>query len=167
MDAVLQIFKRSICPGTPFFESLAKKPPTTMDDLFRRANKYSMLEDDVRAATQQVLVAGRPSRSNAERNTKPPDRPKPSDRRQEGPSLSDFSGLDPLERTHPQGIVVGDVPSTRIMAIQQRHAELSSFWSRLIKAGHLKQYLRSDNGGRDIPTSQPGPLGPQLPPRPL
>ncbi|RVW91908.1 hypothetical protein CK203_030154 [Vitis vinifera] len=25
MDAVLQIFKRSICPGTPFFESLAKK----------------------------------------------------------------------------------------------------------------------------------------------
>ena len=58
MDVVLQIFKRSICPGTPFFESLAKKPLATMDDLFRRANKYSMLEDDVRAATQQVLVAG-------------------------------------------------------------------------------------------------------------
>ena len=35
MDAVLQIFKRSIFPGTPFFESLAKKPPTSMDDLFR------------------------------------------------------------------------------------------------------------------------------------
>ena len=51
MDAVLQIFKRGICPGTPFFESLAKNPPTTMDDLFRRTNKYSMLEDDVRAAT--------------------------------------------------------------------------------------------------------------------
>ena len=47
MDAVLQIFKRSIYPGTPCFESLAKKPPTTMDDLFRRASKYSMLEDDV------------------------------------------------------------------------------------------------------------------------
>ncbi|RVW28614.1 hypothetical protein CK203_100883 [Vitis vinifera] len=83
MDAVLQIFKRSICPGTPFFESLAKKPPTTMDDLFRRANKYSMLEDDVRAATQQVLVAGRPSRGDAERNAKPSDWPRPSDRRQE------------------------------------------------------------------------------------
>ena len=27
MDVVLQIFKRSICPGIPFFESLAKKPP--------------------------------------------------------------------------------------------------------------------------------------------
>ena len=58
MDVVLQIFKRSICLGTPFFESLAKKPPTTMDDLFRRANKYSMLEDNVQATTQQVLVTG-------------------------------------------------------------------------------------------------------------
>ncbi|XP_059591094.1 uncharacterized protein LOC132253328 [Vitis vinifera] len=47
MDAVLQIFKRNICPRTPFFESLAKKPPTSMDNLFRCANKYSMLEDDV------------------------------------------------------------------------------------------------------------------------
>ncbi|RVX19890.1 hypothetical protein CK203_005057 [Vitis vinifera] len=152
MDAVLQIFKRSICPGTPFFESLAKKPPTTMDDLFS-ANKYSMLEDDVRAATQQVLVAGRPSRSNAERNTKPPDRPKPSDRRQEGPSrpemppltplsisyekllpmiqgLSDFKWPRPIGTDPSTRIVVRDVPSTRIMAIQQRHAELSSIWSR-------------------------------------
>ena len=51
MDAVLQIFKRIICLGTPLFESLAKKPPTTMDDLFRRASKYLMLEDDVHAAT--------------------------------------------------------------------------------------------------------------------
>ncbi|RVW52898.1 hypothetical protein CK203_089624 [Vitis vinifera] len=149
----LQIFKRSICPGTPFFESLAKKPPTTMDDLFRRANKYSMLEDDVRAATQQVLVAGRPSRSNTERNTKPPDRPKPSDRRQEGPSrpemppltphsisyekllpmiqgLSDFRWPRPIGTDHPQGIVVGDMPSTKIMAIQQRHVALSNIWSR-------------------------------------
>ena len=58
MDDVLQIFKQSICPSTPFFESLAKKPSTTMDDLLWRANKYSMLEDDVRVATQQILVIG-------------------------------------------------------------------------------------------------------------
>ncbi|RVW23539.1 hypothetical protein CK203_091504 [Vitis vinifera] len=102
MDAVLQIFKRSICPGTPFFESLAKKPPTTMDDLFRRANKYSMLEDDVRAATQQVLVARRPSRG----------------------------GQDPKEQTHPQGIVARDVPSTRNTVTRQKHAGASSIWSR-------------------------------------
>ena len=47
MDVILQIFKRSINPGTPFFESLAKKSLVIMDDLFRRADKYYMLEDDV------------------------------------------------------------------------------------------------------------------------
>ena len=52
MDVVLQIFKMSICPGTTFV-SLTKKPPTTMNNLFKRANKYSMLEDDVRTATQR------------------------------------------------------------------------------------------------------------------
>ena len=52
MDFVLQIFKRNICSSTPFFESLAKKPLATIGDLFKRANKYPMLEDDVRAATQ-------------------------------------------------------------------------------------------------------------------
>ena len=72
MDAILQIFKWSICPGTPFFESLAKKPPTSMDDLFRRASKYSMLEDDVRAVTQQVLVAGQAARSEATKSFKAP-----------------------------------------------------------------------------------------------
>ena len=52
MDIVLQIFKRSICQSTPFIESLPKKLSTTMDDLFKQANKYSMFEDDVRATTQ-------------------------------------------------------------------------------------------------------------------
>ena len=56
----------------------AKKPPTTMDDLFRRASKYSMLEDDVRATTQQILVAGQTSRSGVERSAKSPDWPRPS-----------------------------------------------------------------------------------------
>ena len=30
-----------------------------MDDLFKRANKYFMLKDDIRVATQQVLVTSR------------------------------------------------------------------------------------------------------------
>lgn len=70
MDDVLQIFKRSICPGMPFFESIAKKPPMSIDDLFKRAKKYSMLEDDVRATTQQVLVTNRPIKNNAAANPK-------------------------------------------------------------------------------------------------
>nr|CAN61613.1 hypothetical protein VITISV_030311 [Vitis vinifera] len=66
----LQIFKRNIYSSTPFFESLTKKPPTTMDDLFKRANKYSMLDDDIRAATQQVLVTSRPTRNDSARCSK-------------------------------------------------------------------------------------------------
>ncbi|RVW32511.1 Transposon Ty3-G Gag-Pol polyprotein [Vitis vinifera] len=31
-------------PGMPFFEYFVKKPPTTIEDLFRRADKYSMLK---------------------------------------------------------------------------------------------------------------------------
>ena len=65
MDFILQIFKRSIYPGTPFFESLAKKPLGTMVDLFKRVNKYSMLEDDIYVATQQVLVTSQPARNDS------------------------------------------------------------------------------------------------------
>ena len=83
MDAVLQIFKRSICPGTPFFESLTKKPPTSMDELFRRASKYSMLEDDICAATQQVLVAGQAAKSEATRSFRAPNHPGSSNRGQD------------------------------------------------------------------------------------
>ena len=71
MDTILQIFKRSICPGMPFFESLSKKPPAMMDDLFKQANKYSLLEDDVRVATQQVLVTNCPTMNDHTRNFKP------------------------------------------------------------------------------------------------
>ncbi|XP_034674344.1 uncharacterized protein LOC117905555 [Vitis riparia] len=173
MDVVMQIFKRSICPGTPFFESLAKKPPTTMDDLFQRASKYSMLEDDVRAATQQVLVVGQTSRSGAERSAKLPDRPRPSDRRQEGPSrpemppltplsisyekflpmiqgMSDFRwpkplGTDPSRRDHSKKCVFHKEHSHTTKACRS----LQYLVEKLIKAGHLKQYLRSDTGGRD------------------
>ncbi|RVW12559.1 hypothetical protein CK203_008912 [Vitis vinifera] len=165
--------QESICPGTPFFESLAKKPPTTMDDLFRRANKYSMLEDDVRAATQQVLVAGRASRDNADRHAKPPDRPKPVDRRQDGPSRPDRPPITPLsvsyEKLLPMIQGLSDFrwprpletdPSIRDRskkcAFHKDHGHttetcrsLQYLVERLIKAGHLKQYLRSDTGGRD------------------
>ncbi|RVW59183.1 hypothetical protein CK203_095602 [Vitis vinifera] len=128
MDAVLQIFKRSICPGTPFFESLAKKPPTTMDDLFRRANKYSMLEDDA------CLT-----------------------------SVAKTQGTDPSTRDRSKRCAFH-----KDMVTRQNMQEPSSIWSRSSSSRTLKQYLRSDTEGKV--TSQhhnPGPLGPQLPPRPL
>lgn len=42
-----------------------------MSDLFKRANKYSMLKDDVHATTQQVLVTNRNARNDSIRNSKP------------------------------------------------------------------------------------------------
>ena len=51
MDVIFQIFKQSISPCTPFFESLAKKSIVLMDDLFRWVNKYAMLEDVAWAAS--------------------------------------------------------------------------------------------------------------------
>ena len=41
MDAVLQNFRRSFGPTTPFFQSLSLDPPVTMEELYRRADKFS------------------------------------------------------------------------------------------------------------------------------
>ena len=70
MNVILQIFKRSIGLGMPFFEYFVKKPPTTIEDLFRRADKYSMFEDDVQPATQHVLVTNRPTKDDEAKSSK-------------------------------------------------------------------------------------------------
>ena len=51
MDAVLQNFRRSFGPTTPFFQSLSLDPSATMEELYRRADKFSTLEDNIRAAS--------------------------------------------------------------------------------------------------------------------
>ena len=40
MDAVLHNFRRSFGPTTPFFHSLSLDPPPTMEESYKRANKY-------------------------------------------------------------------------------------------------------------------------------
>ena len=61
MDAVLQNFWRSFGPTTPFFHSLSLDPPTTMEELYKRADKYSTLEDNIRAASQIVIITAQSS----------------------------------------------------------------------------------------------------------
>ena len=51
MDVILQNFRRSFGPSTHFFLSLSLDSPATMEELYRRADKYSMLEENIRAAT--------------------------------------------------------------------------------------------------------------------
>lgn len=42
-----------------------------IDDLFKWANKYSMLDDDVRAITEQILVTSRLAKNDHARSSKP------------------------------------------------------------------------------------------------
>ncbi|RVW60021.1 hypothetical protein CK203_089513 [Vitis vinifera] len=165
MDAVLQIFKRSICPRTLFFESLAKKPPTSMDDLFRHASKYFMLEDDVCAATQQVLVAGQATKSKTTRSFKAPNHPRSSNRGQDErrpsfirtPLTKSYKKLLPIIRDLPGfrwPVPIRSNPSERNRNkrcdYHKDHGHTTETCINLhyrvkdlLKAGHLKQYIRT------------------------
>ena len=64
MDAILQNFRRSFGPTTPFFQSLSLDPPATMEELYRWADKFSTLEDNIRDASQTVMIttqSGKPT----------------------------------------------------------------------------------------------------------
>ena len=171
MDAVLQIFKRNICPRTPFFESLAKNPPTTMDDLFRRASKYSMLENDIRVATQQVLVTGQAAKNEATRSFKAPNHPGSSNMGQDErrPPFIRTLLTKSYEKLLP---IIRDLPSFRWpVPIRSNLSErnrnkrcdyhkdhghitktcisLHYMGEDLLKAGHLKQYIRTAPKGEE------------------
>ena len=62
MDAVLQNFRRSFGSYTPFFYSLSLDPPATMVELYKRTDRYSMLEDNILAATQTVMITNLPTK---------------------------------------------------------------------------------------------------------
>ena len=72
MDAVLQNFRRSFAPSTPFFHSLSLDPPAIMEELYMRADRYSTLEENIRAATQTVMITSKPTGSNKPEGKKPP-----------------------------------------------------------------------------------------------
>ena len=61
MDVVLQNFRKSFAPFTPFFYSLLLDLPATMEELYRRTDRYSTLEDNIRAATQTVMITSKPA----------------------------------------------------------------------------------------------------------
>ncbi|XP_034711355.1 uncharacterized protein LOC117933891 [Vitis riparia] len=184
MDAILQIFKRSISSGTTFFESLAKKPPTTMDELFRRASKYSMLEDDIHATTQQVLVTGQTAKSEVTKNFKAPNHPGSSSRGQEErrpssvrtPLTISYEKLLPIIRNLPGFkwlVPIRSNPSERDRNkrcdYHKDHGHttkmcisLRCMVEDLLKAGHLKQYIRTAPKGEQSSHSR-GPHTPAAP----
>ena len=71
MDAVLQNFRRSFGPSTPFFYSLYLDPSATMEELYRRVHRYSKLENNIRATTQTVMITSKLIQSNKPVGKKP------------------------------------------------------------------------------------------------
>ena len=71
MDAVLQNFRRSFRLSTPFFHSLSLDLPATMEELYRRENRYSTLEDNIHLATQIIMITSKSAESNKPTGKKP------------------------------------------------------------------------------------------------
>ena len=64
MDAVFQNFRRCFGPSTSFFHSLSLDPPMTMEELYRWAYRYSMLEDNICTTTQTVMITSKLAERN-------------------------------------------------------------------------------------------------------
>ena len=63
MDAILQNFRRSFEPTTHFFQSLSLDSPITMEELYRWADRYPTLEDNILVASQTVMNTAQNSKS--------------------------------------------------------------------------------------------------------
>ena len=59
--------------STHFFHSLSLDPPTTIEELYRRADRYSTLEDNIRATTQTVMIISKLAGSSKPEGKKLPE----------------------------------------------------------------------------------------------
>ena len=179
MDAVLQNFRRSFGPTTPFFQSLSLDPPATMEELYRWEDKFSTLEDNIRATSKTVMIttqSGKPAakgsseqKSSQNKGQKHPDRQ--SEKRKEPPQFNPlniaYDRLLPLIRDLPDFMWS---PPMRA-GLDQRNRSLRCDYHRehghetnhcqslkflvekMIWAGHLRRYLREPiNGVAAAPT---------------
>ena len=169
MDAVLQNFRRSFGPTTPFFQFLSLDPPITMEELYRRVDKFSTLEDNIRADSQTVMITAynnKPAakgpfeqKNNHGKSQKHPD--EQSEKKKDPPSQ--FTALNitydrllPLIRDLPDfkwPPLMRACPDQRNRSLQcdyhrdhcheTNHCQSLKFLiKKLIRAGHLRRYLR-------------------------
>ena len=73
MNAILHNSRKSFAPSTMFFHSLSLDPPTIMEELYRREDRYSTLADNIRAATQTVIIIRKPTRNSKPEGKKQPE----------------------------------------------------------------------------------------------
>ena len=176
MDAVLQNLRRSFGPTTPFFQSLSLDPPATMEELYRRADKCSTLEDNIRAASQTVMITAQNSKPTAKgeseqkgsQNKNQKRSQEQSEKNREPPQFTplniSYDRLLPLIRDHPD---FKWPPPTRAN-LDQRNRSLRCDYHRdhdhetnhcqslkflvenLIWAGHLRRCIREPARGIEI-----------------
>ena len=179
MEAILQNFRRSFAPSTPFFHSLSLDPSATMEELSKRADRYSTLEDNIQAAIQTVMITSKPTGSSKPEGKKPPEskegrsknRKRPRDQSQKKREPSQFT---PLNITYKRLLpLICDLPyfkwptpiqtdpsqrnpSTRCDYHKDHEHEtnrcrsLKFLVEKLIKAGHLRRYVREVDCGRNL-----------------
>ena len=173
MDAVLQNFRRSFRPTTPFFQSLSLDPPATMEELYWRADKFSTLEDNIRAALQTVMLTTQSNKLTA----KGPSEPKSSqnkgqkrpdgqaEKRKESPQFTPlniaYDRLLPLiwdlpDFKWPPPMRAGPDQRNRFLRCdyhrdhthETNHCQSLKFLvKKLIRTRHLKRYIREPISG--------------------
>ena len=187
MDAVLQNFRISFGPTTPFFQSLSLDPPATMEELYRRADKFSTLEDNIRATSQTVMITAHSNKSAAKGPSKQKRRQGKSQKR---PDWQSEKKKDPPPPPPPQFTalniaygqllpIIRDLPDFKWPLLMragsdQRNRSLRCDYHRdhghetnhcqslkfvvenLIRAGHLRRYLREPTQGATVATTAGG-----------
>ena len=148
IDAVLQNFRRSFGPTTPFFHSLSLDPPTTMEELYRRVEKYSKLEDNIRAASQTMMIIAQSSKPA----TKGQPEPKGSNNKKHS--------LDQSERKRePPQFTPLNISYHKLLSLIRDHLDFK--WPTPIQSDRPQhnQSLRCDyhrdHGARDQPMLKP------------
>ena len=184
MDAVLQNFRRSFGPTTPFFQSLSLDSPTTMEELYRQADKFSTLKDNIRAASQTVMLTAQSNKPAAKGPSEQKSSQGKSQRHPDGkfekkkdPPPPQFTALNiTYYRLLP---IIRDVPdfkwpppmranpNQRNRSLQcdyhrdhgheTNHCQsLKNLVEMLIQASHLRQYLREPTRGATAATTTGG-----------
>ena len=174
MYAILQNFRRIFGPSTPFFLPLSLDPLATMGELYRRADRYSMLEDNIRAATQTVMITSQPaegSNSSGKQPSKSKEGQNKDQKRSCDQSQKKREPPPPLNVSYERLLpVIRDLPEFKWPApIQTDPSQRNKFlWcdyhrdhehetnrcrslkfmaEKLIKARHLRRYVREPDHG--------------------
>ena len=168
MDAVLQNFRRSFGPTTPFFQSISLDPPATMEELYRWADKYSTLEDNIQATSQTVMITAQSGKAATksqpeQKGIKSKGQKHPQEQLEKKRDPPQFTPLNisyerllPIIRDHPKFKWPPPMranPNQRNRSLrcdyhrdhghETNHCQGLKFMvERLIRAGHLRRFIR-------------------------